>query len=103
LARLVAQFAETLPPQTPDPQGVALGIYATLVGALQLAPAVPSKAQSDRILSAGAEAARALARAAPLGRLGRPLAGMNDRLSAVVTGAAWRAPRPPARPCWGGA
>lgn len=64
LAGLVAQFAETLPPQTPDPQGVALGIYATLVGALQLARAVPSRAQSDRILSAGAEAARALAKTA---------------------------------------
>jgi AcrR family transcriptional regulator len=61
---LLAEFAETLPPQTRDPQGVALGIYATLVGALQLARAVPSKAQSDHILSAGAEAARALAQAA---------------------------------------
>jgi len=64
LAGLVAQFAETLPPQTRDPQGVALGIYATLVGALQLARAVPSKALSDQILSAGADAARALARTA---------------------------------------
>lgn len=64
LADLVGQLAETLPPQTPDPQGVALGIYATLVGALQLARAVPSKVQSDRILSAGARAARAQAEAA---------------------------------------
>lgn len=64
LAGLVAQFAETLPPQTHDPQGVALGIYATLIGALQLARAAPSKTLSDQILSAGAEAARALARAA---------------------------------------
>lgn len=64
LAGLVDQFAETLPPQTRDPQGVALGIYATLVGALQLARAAPSKAQSDRILSAGADAARALAQTA---------------------------------------
>jgi len=31
LAGLVAQFAETLPPQTRDPQGVALGIYAVLL------------------------------------------------------------------------
>ncbi|MBW8813379.1 MAG: TetR/AcrR family transcriptional regulator [Caulobacterales bacterium] len=67
VAGLVAQFAQTLPPQTPDAQGVALGIYATLVGALQLARAVPSKAQSDRILAAGAEAARTLARAATEG------------------------------------
>ena len=64
LAGLVDQFAETLPPQARDPQAVAIGIYSTLVGALQLARAVPSKALSDQILSAGAEAARALARAA---------------------------------------
>lgn len=62
LASVMGQFAETLPPQTPDPRGVALGIYATLIGALQLARAVPSGPLSDRILSAGAEAARALAR-----------------------------------------
>jgi AcrR family transcriptional regulator len=64
LAGLIDQFAATLPPGTRDAQGVALGIYATLIGALQLARAVPSKAQSDQILAAGAEAARALARAA---------------------------------------
>ncbi|WP_332771154.1 TetR/AcrR family transcriptional regulator [Phenylobacterium sp.] len=64
LTGVIGQFAETLPPQTRDPQGVALGIYATLIGALQLARAVPSGALSDRILSAGAEAARALARVA---------------------------------------
>ncbi|HEX7944779.1 MAG TPA: TetR/AcrR family transcriptional regulator [Phenylobacterium sp.] len=64
LAGLVDQFAETLPPQVRDPQGVALGIYATLVGALQLARAVPSKALSDQILAAGAAAARALAQTA---------------------------------------
>ena len=72
LAGLVDQFAETLSPQTRDPQGVALGIYATLIGALQLARAVPSKALSDRILSAGAEAARALAQAANDARSGQP-------------------------------
>ncbi|WP_332769300.1 TetR/AcrR family transcriptional regulator [Phenylobacterium sp.] len=64
LTGVIGQFAETLPPQTRDPQGVALGIYATLIGALQLARAVPSGALSDRILSAGAEAARALAQVA---------------------------------------
>lgn len=64
LAGVIGQFAETLPPQTRDPQGVALGIYATLIGALQLARAVPSGVLSDRILSAGAEAARAQAQAA---------------------------------------
>jgi AcrR family transcriptional regulator len=64
LAGLIAELAESFPPQTRDPEGVALGIYATLVGALQLARAVPSKVLSDQILSAGAEAARTLARAA---------------------------------------
>lgn len=64
LVGLIGELAESFPPQTRDPQGVALGIYATLVGALQLARAVPSKALSDQILSAGADAARTLARAA---------------------------------------
>ncbi|HEX7948599.1 MAG TPA: hypothetical protein VF495_28305 [Phenylobacterium sp.] len=64
LTELVGQFAETLSPRAHDPQGVALGIYATLVGALQLARAVPSKALSDQILTAGAEAARAVAQIA---------------------------------------
>jgi len=64
LAGLLDQFAQTLPPQVRDPQGVALGIYATLLGALQLARAVPSEALSDRILAAGAEAARILAQGA---------------------------------------
>jgi AcrR family transcriptional regulator len=64
LAGLIGELAESFPPQTRDPQGVALGIYATLVGALQLARAVPSKVLSDRILSAGADAARSLARTA---------------------------------------
>jgi TetR/AcrR family transcriptional repressor of nem operon len=64
LAGLIVEFAGTLPPQTRDPQGVALAIYATLIGALQLARAVPSKAQSDHILSAAADAARSLARTA---------------------------------------
>ncbi|MGA0603844.1 TetR/AcrR family transcriptional regulator [Caulobacter sp. KR2-114] len=64
LASLVREFADTLPPRTRDPSAVALGIYAALIGALQLARAVPSKAFSDRILAAGADAARAVARAA---------------------------------------
>jgi len=64
LVGLIGELAESFPPQTRDPQGVALGIYATLVGALQLARAVPSKALSDQILSAGADAARSLARTA---------------------------------------
>ena len=47
-------------PQTHDPEGAALGVFATLIGALQLARAVEGTELSDRILAAGAEAARRL-------------------------------------------
>ena len=57
---MVSQMASALPPETGDPEGVALGIYSTLVGTLQLARATQETALSDRILAAGAEAARAL-------------------------------------------
>jgi TetR/AcrR family transcriptional regulator, transcriptional repressor for nem operon len=57
---MVRQMASSLPPQTQDPEGVALGVYATLIGALQLARAVRGTALSDRILATGADAARAL-------------------------------------------
>lgn len=60
LLTMVQQMASSLPPQTEDPEGVALGIYATLIGALQLARATQGTALSDRILAAGADAARAL-------------------------------------------
>ncbi len=43
---------------TKDPQGVALGVVATLFGTLELARAVDEKELSDRILSAGAAAVR---------------------------------------------
>jgi AcrR family transcriptional regulator len=57
---LVRQVAAALPPQTEDPEGTALGIFATLIGTLELARAVAGTALSDRILAAGADAARAL-------------------------------------------
>ena len=57
---MVRQMASCLPAQTKDPEGVALAVYATLIGALQLARAVKGTALSDRILAAGADAARAL-------------------------------------------
>ena len=57
---MVRQMASSLPAQTKDPEGVALAVYATLIGALQLARAVKGTALSDRILAAGADAARAL-------------------------------------------
>ena len=58
---MAQQMAASLPPQTQDPEGVALALYATLIGTLQLARATQGTALSDRILAAGAEAARALA------------------------------------------
>ena len=60
LEALLRQVSAALPPQTKDPEGVALGLFATLVGALQLARAAAGTELSDRILAAGADAARAL-------------------------------------------
>jgi AcrR family transcriptional regulator len=60
LLTAVRHIAAALPPQARDPESVALGVYATLIGALQLARAVKGTALSDRILAAGAEAVRAL-------------------------------------------
>jgi TetR/AcrR family transcriptional repressor of nem operon len=60
LLAMVHQLASSLSPQTRDSEGVALAIYATLIGTLQLARATQGTALSDRILAAGAEAARAL-------------------------------------------
>jgi AcrR family transcriptional regulator len=57
---MVQQMASSLPPETRDPEGVALAIHATLIGTLQLARATQGTALSDRILAAGADAARAL-------------------------------------------
>lgn len=59
---MVRELAAALPPETPDPESVALGIHATLIGTLQLARAVNGSELSDRVLAAGAEAARRLAR-----------------------------------------
>ncbi|OBQ73344.1 TetR/AcrR family transcriptional regulator [Mesorhizobium erdmanii] len=60
LMKLVRQLAEDMPPHTRDPEGVALGIFAALIGALQLARALEGTELSDRILAAGADAARTL-------------------------------------------
>jgi AcrR family transcriptional regulator len=56
----VRQVSAELPPQTPDPEGVAFAIFATLIGTLQLARAAAGTELSDRILAAGADAARRL-------------------------------------------
>jgi hypothetical protein len=60
--RLVAELAAALPPHTQDRETVAMGIYATMIGALQLARAAEGTEISVRILAAGRETARALAR-----------------------------------------
>ena len=62
LLPVVRQIAAALPPRTSDPEGVALGVYTILVGTLQLARAVKGTSSSDRVLAAGADAARALLR-----------------------------------------
>lgn len=56
---LVRQVAAELPPGTGDREGVALGVFATLIGALELSRAVKGTELSDRILAAGAAAAKA--------------------------------------------
>lgn len=59
---LVHQVSDHLDPQVAGRQGVAMAIFATLVGTLQLARTVDDPELSDRILAAGAAAARSLAR-----------------------------------------
>jgi AcrR family transcriptional regulator len=60
LLAMVRQVSAALPPQTQDPEAVALVVHATLIGALQLARAVKGTALSDRILAVAADAAQAL-------------------------------------------
>lgn len=57
---LVDRLAAELPSEVEDREGAALGIFATLIGALQLARAVDRPDLSDQILAAGANAARRL-------------------------------------------
>jgi AcrR family transcriptional regulator len=59
LLSLVRQLSAALP-QAKDPDGVALGVFATLIGSLQLARAVEGTELSDRLLEAGKAAARTL-------------------------------------------
>ncbi len=63
----VRQIAAALPAHTQNPESIAIGLYATLIGALQLARAAQGSPLSDRILAAGADAARALIGAGPGG------------------------------------
>jgi TetR/AcrR family transcriptional regulator, transcriptional repressor for nem operon len=57
---LVEVMAGALPDHAPDAQGVAIGIYATLIGTLELARAISDPELSRRILAAGAKAAKAM-------------------------------------------
>ena len=61
----VNKLGAGLSPRTPDPESAAIGIYATLIGALQLARVVQGTPLSDRIMAAGANAARTLAELKP--------------------------------------
>jgi len=63
LEATIRTLAEALPTGAGDREAAALGIYATLIGALQLARAAKGTPLSDRILAAGAEAARTLVEA----------------------------------------
>ncbi|TGQ34238.1 TetR/AcrR family transcriptional regulator [Mesorhizobium sp. M00.F.Ca.ET.216.01.1.1] len=58
--KLVRQVAAEVTPDARDPEGVALGVFATLIGTLELSRAVDGTELSDRILKAGAVAAKAL-------------------------------------------
>jgi AcrR family transcriptional regulator len=58
---LARELASALPANTEEPEAVAMGIYATLIGSIQLARAAERTGLSDRILAAGRDAARALA------------------------------------------
>jgi AcrR family transcriptional regulator len=61
LATIAREMASALPQHIADREGAAMSLYATLIGTLQLARAVEGTELSDRILAAGADAARAVA------------------------------------------
>jgi TetR/AcrR family transcriptional regulator, transcriptional repressor for nem operon len=58
---LAREMASALPAKTKDPEAVAMAIYATLIGSIQLARAAEGTDLSDRILAAGRDAVQALA------------------------------------------
>jgi TetR/AcrR family transcriptional repressor of nem operon len=60
LLSMLRKMSSALPPQASNSEGALLGVYATLVGALQLARAITGTELSDRVLTAGANAARAI-------------------------------------------
>lgn len=58
---LARELASVLPAKTKESEAVAMAIYATLIGSIQLARATEVTDMSDRILAAGRDAVRALA------------------------------------------
>jgi TetR/AcrR family transcriptional repressor of nem operon len=70
---LARELASALPAKTKDPEGVAIAIYATLIGSVQLARAAEGTNLSDRILAVGRDAVRALAE--PNSKKGAPRHG----------------------------
>src|SRR4051794_16867013 len=60
LAMISRELASALPGHIGDREAAAMSLYATLIGTLQLARAVEGTELSDRILVAGAHAARTL-------------------------------------------
>ena len=85
LLAMAADLASALPPETPDPESAALGIYATLIGTLQLARALEGTALSDRVLAAGTDAARALAGQRPRKLFGSTPTQLRSIASAALT------------------
>ena len=65
---LVRQIAAALPPQTTDPEGTAMAMFATLLGTLQLARVFGGTALSTHMLEAGADAALRLAKPHQVGK-----------------------------------
>lgn len=61
----VSEMASALPGGTGDRETTMIGIYATLIGTLQLARAFHGTPLSERVLSAGADAARKLLHSEP--------------------------------------
>ena len=61
----VSEMAAALPEGAGDREAKVIGIYATLIGTLQLARAVHGTPLSERILAAGADAARQLVHRVP--------------------------------------
>jgi TetR/AcrR family transcriptional repressor of nem operon len=61
LGMIARELASALPPHLADREAAAMSLYATLIGTLQLARTVEGTELSDRILAAGADAARTVA------------------------------------------